>query len=287
MNLIINKFLNKILRKKKKIFFFDIKTDLSTLESIILNCKVIGIDTEFDWRNTYFPKLSLLQISTKREIFLVDCLDRKDFDIINQILESNEVLKLFHSSRSDATVLFSNLDIKTKNIFDIQIAEKLITNSDITSYAKIVQKYCFINLPKSETNSNWLKRPFSKSQIDYAAEDVDYLIDIYKKQKKILLGKNLLNQAVDLSKKEIHKGNRMLKESRMEKIKNASQRYKKIFLWREDIAIEKNVPSGFLFKDKSIKKLVKLSNADKHLQKKVFDVFGDTVLTKRFIKDFF
>ena len=34
------------------------------------NQKIIGIDTEFDWRNTYFPILSLIQISSASDIFL-------------------------------------------------------------------------------------------------------------------------------------------------------------------------------------------------------------------------
>ena len=40
---------------------------------------------------------------------------------------------------------------------------------------------------KSETNSNWLKRPLSDDQMKYASEDVNYLIEIFKAQKKILM----------------------------------------------------------------------------------------------------
>ena len=35
---------------------------------------ILAIDTEFIWRNTYFPKLSLIQISTYKKIYIIDCI---------------------------------------------------------------------------------------------------------------------------------------------------------------------------------------------------------------------
>ena len=93
---------------------------------ILKDEKILGLDTEFDWRKTYFPKLCLLQIATKKNVFLIDCIKCKDLIFLKQILEDKKKLLIFHSSRSDATVLNTNLKIKVKNIFDIQIAEKLL-----------------------------------------------------------------------------------------------------------------------------------------------------------------
>ena len=67
--------------------------------------KIIAIDTEFDWRNTYFPKLSLIQISTNRKIFLIDCLKLNSLSKLKSIFENQEIIKIFHAVRSDATVL--------------------------------------------------------------------------------------------------------------------------------------------------------------------------------------
>ena len=279
-------FYRRLFPIKKKITFFDSGNELSDLKNIIIDNTVIGLDTEFDWRNTYFPVLSLIQISTNKEIFLIDCFKRKDFSLINEILCNKKILKIIHSARSDTTVIFSFLGIKTKNVFDIQIAEKLLSN-EICSYSKIVKKYFNLDLPKSETKSNWLKRPLTENQLSYASEDVNYLTHIYKMQLKILKKKKLLSQATKLSKLEVKKGNKDLKESRLEKIKKSSEIYKRIFIWREDLAIEKNIPTGFIFKDSSIKKLAKLSKEDVKLEKKIFDIFGDSLLTERFIKGFF
>ena len=54
---------------------------------------MICIDTEFDWRKTYFPKLSLVQISTKKNIFLIDFLKIKPSNFLKQILDNKDILK--------------------------------------------------------------------------------------------------------------------------------------------------------------------------------------------------
>ena len=95
--------------------------------------------------------------------------------------------------------------------------DKFLTNGEIKSYGKIVKSYYGIKLKKTETNSNWLKRPLSEDQIRYAYDDVDYLIDIYFSQKKKLLKKNLYNEILIKSSNEANLGNESLKKLRIEK----------------------------------------------------------------------
>ena len=187
---------NSLIFSMKNIFSFFKKTlDIHLIETeenfeYIKNTlnreKIFGIDTEFDWRTTYFPKLSLLQISVSKEIILIDCIKCKKLNFLKSILENKDKLFIFHSARSDATVLSNNLDVKIKNIFDTQAAEKLLNSGTVESYASLVKKYSGKDLDKSETNSNWLKRPLTENQISYASSDVEYLIKIYKIQKKLL-----------------------------------------------------------------------------------------------------
>ena len=54
-----------------------------------------------------------------------------------------------------------------------------MNQGEVKSYAKLVSKYIGKYLDKSETNSNWLKRPLNQNQVKYAANDVDYLLDIF------------------------------------------------------------------------------------------------------------
>ena len=276
--------LNK--KQKKKIFIFD-QADLLLLEKELSNCKFFALDTEFDWRTTYFPKLSLIQISVNETLFLVDCLTVNPINSLNKYLEDSNILKIFHSARSDTIVLSKCLDSNTQNVFDIQIADILISNEGINSYANIVKKFFHINLKKSETNSNWLKRPLTQNQLEYALEDVDFLVEIYKYQKKILSKRNLLEKAHIDSEKEAILGNQPLKKIRFMKQENKlSKRNKEIFIWREELAEEDNIPPAFIFKNKYLKKLSKIQSNDKFAKKKLMAILGDNLLVEKFMTNF-
>ena len=280
------KFFRRISKSKKKSFFICSENDAKFFEKNIKDHKVFGVDTEFDWRSTYFPKLSLLQISTDNNLFILDCLKFDFKNIIKPLFESHSYLKIFHSVRSDSTVLKNCLDIKVENVFDIQLAEKIIYEEQVKSYAKIVSRYFGIKISKEETNSNWLKRPLTDSQIDYALNDIDFLIDIYRLQKSILKRKLLFNRALDLSKREAEEGNKNFKLSRLEKKPKLNEKERKIFIWREDTAEKLNLPPSFIFKNKSLSKLAKIKSKDPLAEKKIMKILGDSNNVKRFITKF-
>ena len=287
MNMLLRKFF-LVFKKKKDILFVDNENQISNAMKAIQKEVLLGVDTEFDWRNTYFPVLSLLQISTAKSIFLIDCLKCKDLKFFKDVLEDKNKLIIFHSARSDTTVLSTNLGIRIKKVFDIQIAEKLLTSGSIKSYSSIVSKYFGKVLDKSETNSNWLRRPLKKKQISYAAKDVEFLLEIYQLQKKILYKKNKLQDVFKESRKEAKLGNQDLKISRLKRKKNKfSQREKDIFLWREDMAKLENIPTSFLFKDKYLRKLSMFKADEENLKSKIINIMGDTKLSEKFISNFF
>lgn len=242
---------------RKNFFLIDDEIKLDDLIEKIKSLKVISVDTEFEWRRTYHPRLSLIQICDGNDVFLIDCLLCKNIEKVKFIFESVQILKVFHAVRSDTTVLFSSLGIKTNNVFDVQIAEKIINNLYVKSYSYLVEKYINLSINKSETNSNWMKRPFSNNQLKYASEDVEFLIDIYTKQNKLLDKKGKLKEAFYLSKEEAGLGNQELYISRLQKIKDKSEIDEKIFMWREKLAKKKDIPTSFILSDKKLKKLSK------------------------------
>jgi len=174
-------------------------------------------------------------------------------------------------------------NLKIKNCFDIQIAEKILSGDDLKSYSKIVSKYLKLKIDKSETNSNWLRRPITKSQRNYAADDVRYLINIYFLQKKFLIKKtNLYPEALEESKIQASKGNEKLYKARLKRKKMSSYE-KKVFMWREKIAQEQNIPISQIFKDNKLKDLsysLKTSNT-----KMLNRILGDKYLVERLIKE--
>jgi len=279
---LLNKLKNFLL-KKNPILFIDSESKFDEVVDELKLKKIIAIDTEFDWRNTYFPKLSLIQISTNRKIFLIDCLKLNSLSKLKSIFENQEIIKIFHAVRSDAIVLYNSENLKIQNCFDIQIAERLLTGDDLKSYSKIVLNYLSLKIDKSETNSNWLKRPITRSQTQYAADDVRYLINIYLSQKKLLLKKpNLYSLVLAESEIQVNKGNQKLYEARLNRKKMSSYE-KKIFLWREKIAQEQNTPISYVFKDNKLKDLsnnLKIKNT-----KMLIKILGDKYLVERLIEE--
>ena len=254
----------------KRVFYIEDETTFDLILKDIESHSLIAIDTEFIWKNTYFPKLSLIQISTPNKIYILDCFKLKICKIKN-IFADNNTTKIFHSVRGDSSVLYNCLGIKIKNIFDTQIAEEVLNskNQNQISYKKLVKKYFYKDISKSETNSNWEKRPLRKEQLDYAAEDVRFLHSIMKMQNKKLESSNKKQFFYKLCEQEKNSGEIDFSKSRLNRLikknKNISDIEIKIFKWREEQAQNIDIPPSHIIKDKDLKRLKKV------LLKKNFD----------------
>ena len=178
-----------------KTIFIDKEAHIKDVIPEILKENYIGIDTEFTWRNTYFPELDLIQILAGKKIYIFDYLKMKKVNDLEKIFTNKNSIKVLHSLRSDISILSKTFDIDISNCRDTQIAENIIRNNfkDQISYKKLVQKYLNEEIEKSETNSNWQKRPLNINQLKYAANDVRYLVKIYLKLEKKLKIENSFN----------------------------------------------------------------------------------------------
>jgi len=77
----------------------------------------------------------------------------------------------------DALRSWSNNEIL--NIYDTQTAHALLGGTFSISYQDLVKDKLGLFVSKEETRTNWLKRPLTEAQLNYAASDVYYLIDLY------------------------------------------------------------------------------------------------------------
>ncbi|MBR9983701.1 MAG: ribonuclease D [Wolbachia endosymbiont of Homalodisca vitripennis] len=146
--------------------------------------KFIAIDTEFIRNNlTYYPKLSLIQISYGEKSFVVDALVPEiDLSFIKKMMLNQGIIKVFHSCRQDIESLLTVFKCVPTPIFDTQVAAMFCHYyHDFIGYSKVVEQYQGIALDKIKAkNSDWLRRPLSEDQLDYAINDVVYLYDLYQ-----------------------------------------------------------------------------------------------------------
>ena len=162
--------------------FINTSDDLIYLNKELLQCSQVAIDTEFRRTSKDNMKLSLIQLNDSNEIYLVDCLLIKDPDKTFSFLSSNQVKKIFHSCKEDLEALCSWSNNEILNIYDTQTAHALLGGSFSISYQDLVKDKLGLYVSKEETRTNWLKRPLTEAQLNYAASDVYYLIDIYRLQ---------------------------------------------------------------------------------------------------------
>ena len=158
--------------------------DLTFLNEELLQCPYIAVDTEFRRTTKNNMKLALMQVNDSKEIYLIDCLGIKDPKKICSFLTWPNTKKIFHSFREDAEAIYSWTQEEVLNIYDTQVANSLLGGSFSISYQDLVNEKLGLKIGKEETRTNWLRRPLSEAQLNYAASDVYYLIDLYRLQKE-------------------------------------------------------------------------------------------------------
>ena len=245
---------------------FLINTDIK-LQNIVdelEKASVIGLDTEFIRESTYFPQLALLQLSDSNNTYCIDILAINNKMLISNLLLNNEIKKIIHASKQDLEVLNHYYNCYPQNIFDTQIAYNLLTSDVSISYSNLVKKYLGVELKEGSWRTDWLKRPISDAKIEYAANDVKYLIDLYEILYKKLLEADRFDWFIEEQELELKKSN-IVTEPRFswEKINLPSNLtitqlnyLQKLSYWREDKAITNDIPKRWIFSDSELIKIV-------------------------------
>jgi len=161
--------------------FVDLKTD-DRLGTIIPDESRIGVDTEFVREKTFNAELCLIQIATGSTIY---CADPMGLDGVNN--DRGKTLWqaitnpawVLHSGRQDLEVIYQTVNLLPGEVFDTQIAAALLGYQPQIGYGNLVNELYDIELAKSHTRADWSRRPLPSAFIEYAAEDVQYLLPAY------------------------------------------------------------------------------------------------------------
>ena len=172
--------------------FIESIEDLAFLNEELLLKPYVGVDTEFRRTTKDNMRLALLQINDAEEIYLVDTVLIDDPKDHSSFLFSDSVTKIFHSCKEDIEAVYSWTGKKMVNLFDTQLAEAFLNGHYSIGYQGLVEEKIGITVDKGETRSNWIRRPLTDSQLNYAASDVDFLIELFMEQKQALTVSNKL-----------------------------------------------------------------------------------------------
>jgi ribonuclease D len=158
--------------------WIDEQGDVDAIVAELLEQPRYAIDTEFHRERTYFPALALVQLAWPGELVLIDPL-AVDISALRPLFES-DVVAVFHAAQQDLDVLTHAVGTVPNRFFDTQIAGGFV-GYGTPSLVSILNGEIGVNPPKGDRLTDWLRRPLTEAQRDYAALDVAYLLEVQDK----------------------------------------------------------------------------------------------------------
>ncbi len=226
-----------------------------TISETLAGHDQLGIDTEFVREKTYFAQLCLVQISTPDHIYCVDPLTDNDQDKYWQSLLASRWI--VHSARQDIEVVFQTAGAMPKKIFDTQVAAGLLGFPAQMGYAGLVKELFDVDMAKTHTRADWTRRPLPEAFLQYAAEDVEYLLpaseilmerldkegrlDWAWQDSMLLLDPDLYDIGGDQAVERLKGARNFRGQKRAAAVRLA--------LWRESEAIRRNRPRQWILRD--------------------------------------
>lgn len=226
----------------------------------VADATVIALDTEFFRENTFFPVPALIQFSAGTHAFLVDPLATSCTDAFRHLLQ-NQAVKLLHACSEDLEVFQIWAGVVPSPLIDTQVAQGFLGDNPGMGYQKLVEAWVGKTLPKEETRSNWLERPLSAAQCEYAALDVTYLLEVWAKQRDALISLDRLDwlesdcrQLIDQAGRSDDNDTQWYTRQRQLWRLNAAQleAYQLMTTWREGETRRRDLPRNWLISDKRL-----------------------------------
>jgi ribonuclease D len=165
-----------------------------------------ALDVEFIRERTFFPQLALVQVATTRRAALIDPLADVDLSPIDALVLDPAVMKVLHAASQDLEIFFYRTGEAPRRIFDTQIAGSLAGLGHQCSYGAMIERTLGISLAKGESYTDWLRRPLSPKQEQYALDDVRPLLAAHDRLAERLREKGRLSWAEEELRRYEEKG---------------------------------------------------------------------------------
>jgi len=241
----------------------------------------IALDTEFKRISTYYPELCLVQIATTHSAECIDVLSIIDLEPLFEKLYHSKTEWIVHSARQDIESLYHLSKRLPSSLFDTQIAASLLNYPVQISYQALTEILQDVYLDKSHTRYDWTKRPLPKDVVEYALDDVRYLLPNFKKLKhELTISKKIqwLDEETGfLLDTELYNPNIeqiCYKTKGLSRLDNKFQvKAIKLAAWRESNAQQKNKPRKWIMSDEKLLDYACGKSKLSTRSKKLFDDF--------------
>lgn len=246
---------------------------VSALE-MLSGSNFVALDTEFMRERTYYASLCLIQAATADSCVIIDPLSGIDLQPLWEFIGDRRRVKVLHSGRQDLEVLSLAISPPAGNgaavlapvpgpIFDTQIAAALLGSPAQVGYATLVAERLGHTLPKGQTRTDWSRRPLSPEQLEYAADDVRYLVPLYLNLHAQLQASGRLDwlaeESLEMENPALYRIDpidawRRLKG--LDRLRPDQRAVAKLMAqWREARAMRKDKPRGWILADESLREI--------------------------------
>ncbi len=234
--------------------FIGPRADISKLTEEWSSRPAVGLDTEFVRERTFFPRPGLVQVSDGQAIWLLDPIERENFQEIMHVFENHDVIKILHSVGEDLQIFRLLTDTVPAPLFDTQIAAAMLGFPLQCRYESLVEECFQVSLSGGQARSNWCKRPLSPRLLEYAAQDVIWLPPLQEFLGEALEKKDRLHWLEEDCHRLIQSADEP--SSPLIRIKGAGRLddqglawLDRLADWREQQAQSRDLPRGFILRD--------------------------------------
>ncbi len=248
---------------------YTIVKEVSELERVCTQARqqdVVMLDTEFVRIRTFYPQLGLIQLYDGLEVSLIDPVALPEMSAFVHLLQDSSVLKVLHACGEDLEVFYNSFECLPEPFVDTQMMAAFLGYGLSTGFAALVSELEGIELDKSESRADWLARPLTDKQLEYAAGDVYYLLPVYE-QLQIKVKENGWDKAI-LDEAQLQAKKRIAQydiDNAYQDVKGAWQLNRKqlatlklLASWRYKEAVKRDLALNFIVKEQDLLTIAKL-----------------------------
>ena len=176
--------------------YVDSEEKLKQMIKDLKKAKEIAVDLEHHDHHSYVGLVSLMQISTRDQDWVVDTLKpwRRRLEALNHVFADPNILKVFHGAHMDIIWLQRDLGLYIVGMFDTHFAARVLGYTG-KSLAYLLKRFVDFDAQKQYQTADWRIRPLPSEMLDYARSDTHFLLYIYDCMRNELLEGTALKTA--------------------------------------------------------------------------------------------
>ena len=239
------------------------QSEFDELCRVLRGASRIAFDTEFIPERTYTPELCLVQVATDEIVAAFDPIALPDVTPFWHALVEADAEVVVHAGKHEMDFCVAATQKLPSRLVDVQLAAGFVGLGHPISYTNLISRVLNVNVHSAETRTDWSHRPLSARQIQYALDDVRYLIPVWGQVASLLDAKGRRQWYEDELRLEFasHLEDPALRSRRVSGAGGLKPRalavMREIVAWREERARTLNRPPRWILRDDIIAELAK------------------------------